>query len=803
MEQVFRHKLVGCNSTNTPGFGTSVLLSKWLFHLGDLEGGEKAIQDVSEWQNVKIPHDWSVEQYASPNLASCTGYLPGGIAWYHTMVDIDQSKKNKRMHIYFEGVYNKSEVFINGHPLGKRPNGYVSFLYDITSYLHIGEKNLIVVKVDHSEDADSRWYTGSGIYRNVHLIESEHIHFDLYGVHYTTNVEQDGKAIVTVCSNIKNFLATAAKIEVRHELSDDSGAVVAESQTDLSVEGENSAVSNQILTVINPKLWSVDIPNLYILKTILISNGDILDVNITRVGIRTFTFDANQGFALNGKSMKIKGVCLHHDAGVLGAAVPDELWYERILKLKQIGCNGVRMSHNPQSTVLYDICDELGMLVMDEAFDEWEYPKKKWLAGWNIGEPGFQGAASYFLDWWKIDLESIICRDRNHPSIIMWSIGNEVDYPNDPYSHLILDEEGIGQFHVQGYQKSQPHADRLGKIAKELVKVVKKNDSSRPITAALAGAVMSNETDYPGALDIVGYNYTEGRYGIDHVKYPQRVLYGSENGHGLDAWKAVRDNDYISGMFIWTGFDYLGEAGIWPSRGFLTGLIDLANNIKPRGYFRQSLWSEKPMAYLGTYPAPLSSQRDDLSMNAPQLWNYEDGQNIRVVCYTNASEAQLLLNGQAIGERKIKDDETAIIHWDIQFESGKLEVITYNTGKKAASDSIVTSGRPFALKIASITADLKKKDDVAIIRVIVVDQNGYHVKLADNEVLCTISGPGNLLGLENAVDNAAEIGRCGRCRLKNGKLLAYVQATDNTGEIEVTFSSPYLKKATTEKNGSS
>ncbi len=384
-------------------------------------------------------------------------------------------------------------------------------------------------------------------------------------------------------TTLKKESPQSAVIEIIHELLNKEGKVVSSVRKKLNNSDFKTFTLNQTLTVKNPQLWGVDNPYLYQLKTTITENGKTVDESMVHVGIRYLKFDPDKGFALNNKWMKIKGVCLHHDAGVLGSAVPKIVWKTRILQLKEIGCNAIRMSHNPQSTELYDMCDELGMLVMDEAFDEWEFPKKKWLVGWNVGDPGFQGAAEYFREHGKETITSMIMRDRNHPSVFMWSIGNEVDYPNDPYTHPILDKEGIEQYHVSGYQPGQPSAQRLGDIATELAAVVRSLDTSRPVTAALAGAVMSNETSYPQALDVVGYNYTEYRYKIDHERFPKRILYGSENRHDIHAWKTVTDNDFIFGQFIWTGADYLGESGIWPSRGSSSGLLDLAHNIKPTG----------------------------------------------------------------------------------------------------------------------------------------------------------------------------------------------------------------------------
>ena len=527
------------------GFGNRELINvDWYFNLGDIKYGGAEFFDHSEWRKLELPHDWSVESVASPSLASCTGYLPGGIGWYRKDLDIPKNKEGNKVYVYFEGVYNNSEVFINGKWIGKRPNGYVSFMYDLTPYLNFGGRNVLAVRVDHSQDADSRWYTGSGIYRDVYLVYANPVHIGLWGVSYSAKVNQKN-AVLSVQAEVENTDKMPVTVKVLHEVFDRDGKKVGAGSRDYSLKADEMVKKELTISVAQPKLWSLENPYLYTIKTTLSKGGKVIDRTETQAGIRSLTFDPNKGFALNGKLMKVKGVCIHHDAGCLGVAVPKEVWRRRLLQLKEIGCNAVRMSHNPQATCVYELCDELGILIKDEAFDEWEYAKKKWITGWNKGKPGFQGSASYFREWSKKDLADMIRRDRNHPSIIMWSIGNEVDYPNDPYSHPVLDQAEIGQQHVRGYRKEQPRAERLGDIAKELVEEAKKHDLSRPVTAALAGAVMSNETDYPAALDVVGYNYTENRYQIDHEKYPNRILYGSETRHDLNAWKAVRDNDFI------------------------------------------------------------------------------------------------------------------------------------------------------------------------------------------------------------------------------------------------------------------
>ncbi|MFV0312205.1 MAG: sugar-binding domain-containing protein [Dysgonomonas sp.] len=790
--------------------------SNWKFTLNDVKDGQTPSLDDKRWKTVDLPHDWSVKGQLSPTLASATGYLPGGIGWYRKTINVPQSKQGEKVYLYFEGVYNRSEVFINGQSLGKRPNGYVSFMYDATPYIKYGEDNVIAVRADHSQSADSRWYTGSGIYRNVWMVYANPLHIAQWGVFAYPKSVTKKQAVVSVSVEMDNSTVKDANLTITNELLSADGKVVAKDSKKLQMTAGNNKVSVD-LKVNNPQLWNLNNPNLYQLKTTVLKDGKVIDQTTTTTGIRNYTFDPNKGFALNGEWMKVKGVCIHHDAGVLGSAVPKDVWKRRLLTLKEIGVNAIRTSHNPQAPDLYSLCDELGLLVLNEAYDEWEFPKRKWLEGWNVGTPGFQGNFDYFGEWGEKDLADIVRRDRNHISVFAWSIGNEVDYPNDPYSHPVLDggaATGFTQAMFGGYKKDAPDAMRLGDIAKRLVAVVKKYDTSRPTTAGLAGVAMSNQTAYPGALDIAGYNYTEGMYAKDHQAYPERIIYGSENRHELSAWKAARDNEYIFGQFLWTGIDYLGESGRWPSRGFYSGLLDFGGFIKPRGYFRQSLWSDKPMAYLGTYPTPgkgSKSQMKDVwsqldaenegnyeektpSMDAWPIWNYQEGQSIRVVSYTNAAKARLELNGKEVGQTKDYDDNTGIIYWDIPYQAGKLEVIGMDkNGNETARYAIQSSGQPYALTIVQSEKEICKDKGLAQIVVQVVDENGVPVMLSDNEVTCRIIGPAKLLGLEASNNEDMSDYTDNRHRVFHGHILAYIQTTGEQGEIKVQFTSPWLK----------
>lgn len=740
-----------------------------------------------------MPHDWSVEGPYSPDLASATGYLPGGVGWYRKSLEIPAAAAGRRVYVYFEGIYRNGEVFINGESLGMRPNGYISHIYDLTPHVVFGQANTLSVRVDHSESADSRWYTGSGIYRDVYLVYANPVHIDLWGVYFTTPRVTGERAEIAVRTSIRNTGSGEAATSVVQELFGEGEAPVATARDEIRVGSGETADLQQEFTLEDPALWSLESPDLYELQTSLYRGDELIDQARTRVGIRRFDFDPDKGFFLNGESVTAKGVCLHHDAGSLGAAVPREVWERRLRTLQSLGVNAIRTSHNPQAPVLYELADELGFLVINEAFDEWEFPKKKWIEGWNVGTPGFQGHADFFEEWGERDLRDMILRDRNHASVFMWSIGNEVDYPNDPYSHPILNAEGIDQQHLAGYQPNQPHADRLSAIALRLAAVVRQHDPSRAVTAGLAGPVMSNETAYPAALDVVGYNYTERRYEQDHATYPDRVLYGSENRHGMADWKAVRDNEYIFGQFLWTGIDYLGEAGRWPSRGFTSGLLDLAGFEKPRGRFRQSLWAAEPMIYLGTYPVP--SRRDALSIDAEPLWNYEDARPIRVVAYTNGDQAELMLNGQVLGERKDYDDETGIVHWDVPFAEGKLEAVAYRDGGEVARDAIETSGRPHAIVAEAYRKEIAADRGVAQIEIRIVDEQGRPVFLADNEITMRTEGPIRRLGME--ASNPRDMGNYqdNRLRVYQGRMIVYAESTGEEGEATVELTAPWLESA--------
>ena len=558
---------------------TTNLNKGWKFHLGDVDyawyKGYEEIAEEQDWQPVTLPHDWSVEHPFDESHSSGTGYVCGGVGWYRLRFALPEDIKSKTVRVTFGGVYKNARVWCNTNYLGMRPSGYTTFTHDISPFAMPGE-NVLAVRVEHTDLADSRWFTGSGIYRDVTLTVCDAVHFLPDGVFVSAVSADEDEALLRIQWELSKAAAVSFTL---------GGATVAGA-------GQTGEVE---MRVNRPALWSPDRPAMYTLNCR--AGTDEIEIPC---GIRTFHFDASTGFTLNGVSMKLKGVCLHHDAGALGAAVPKCIWRRRLRKLKAAGCNAIRTAHNPPDMHLLDLCDEMGFLVMDEAFDEWEGFKNKWWQGHNVYPPRYCGYADAFPEWHERDLAAMVRRDRNHPSVILWSIGNEIDYPNDPYCHPLFEtmsgnNDANKPIQERLYDPDKPDAQRLTTIARRLVSIVKQHDATRPVTAALAFPELSNLIGYAQALDVVGYNYKEHLYAQDRRTYPGHVIYGSENGHGEAEWLVVRDSPDICGQFLWTGIDYLGEAGGWPIRLSPAGLLTTAGFEKPRYYQRKAMWTDEPM----------------------------------------------------------------------------------------------------------------------------------------------------------------------------------------------------------------
>ncbi len=577
------------------------LCSGWRFHLGECEEAWYKGYDDRGWREVMLPHDWSIEAPFSKDYSSGTGYVRGGIGWYRLRFSLPEKYKGKCIRLVFDGIYKNSQIWCNSYYLGKRPSGYATFSYDISPFAVFGEEeNEISVKVVHTDIADSRWFTGSGITRKVTLVAEETVHPKEYGCFFeTVFVEEDGdslRADLRVTQEIVNRSGQAETVEIETVFLDADGTQVTsvKGTVELAAEAEGRLVLETALP--NPKLWSCERPYLYSMQTWYRTKeaGRYL-ADTQKVGVRTFHFDADKGFFLNGVGQKLKGVCVHHDGGCLGAAMTAEVWQRRLALLKESGCNAIRCSHNPHMPELYDLCDAMGFLMMDEAFDEWENAKNKWSTGHNVYPPKHQGYYEDFPAWHEADLRAMVRRDRNHPSVILWSIGNEIDYPNDPYCHPMFEtmtgnNDANKPAEEKRYDSNRPNAERLAAIAGRLVRLVKEEDTSRPVTLAAAFPELSSRLGFLDAVDVIGYNYKEPLYEEDHRRFPDKPILGSENGHSEEAWKAVAENEYISGQFLWTGIDYLGEAHGWPVHGSPAGFITTAGFKKPEFARRKQLW---------------------------------------------------------------------------------------------------------------------------------------------------------------------------------------------------------------------
>ena len=702
----------------------------WRFHLGDTADAYYMGFDDQGWRQVTVPHDWAVEHPFDPCWASGTGYLPGGIGWYRGHFTLDAEDAARRVRITFEGVYKRARVWINSNYLGQHAYGYTSFSFDISEFVRPGE-NVIAVRVDHSEVADSRWYTGSGVDRPVTLTVTDPVCFREHGIFAVTEADDGEEAVIGI------RYETEGADKVRFALRTPEGTA-AEGEA----EGENGCLR---LRVASPRRWSPEDPYLYTLCGETEKNGVVTDREEIPFGVRTAVFDANRGFFLNGENMKLRGVCVHHDAGCLGAAVPESVWRIRLEKLKAMGCNALRTAHNPPDPALLDLCDKLGFLVMDEAFDEWEGIKNKWWQGHNVYPPKHFGYAEDFPQWHAEDLRSMVERDRNHPCVILWSIGNEIDYPNDPYvtplfKEVLGNNDANKPLAERLYDDRKPDAGRLAKVAAELTAQVHALDDSRPVTSALSFPELSNRTGYADALDIAGYNYREQFYEEDHKAYPGRVILGSENSHDPEAWRAVTEHEYMAGQFLWTGVDFLGECPGWPKRISQAGALDLRGKEKPLYAQRLALWTKEPVIRIAVGPG--EEEHDSGAWGECFRWQGLRGEKKRVSCYTNGNSAELFLNGKSLGKKELTEVDGGRATWQVAYEDGVLEART-----EGAEDKLATPGK--ACTLQWIRNESQPGEDVIQLEAVLLDKDGEPAQ--DEAVRVQVLGDVKILGMENGL----------------------------------------------------
>jgi beta-galactosidase len=770
--------------------------SDWRFRKGDVTGGELAAFDDSAWRKLNLPHDWSIEGPYSATNASGTGYLPGGIGWYRKSFQAAESERGRKVFIAFDGVYRDSDVWINGHHLGHRPYGFSSFDYDLTPYLTFGAKaNVLAVRVDHTENADSRFYTGSGIYRHVWLVSTPPVHVAHWGSFVHTPVVQSTEALVTIETSVVNESSAEAAVRLVTSIEDAAGKEVASVSSEQHLAAGAARPFVQQTGVRNPALWSTDAPYLYTAVTKVFADKAPPDEYRTTFGIRSLRFDANQGFFLNGKPEKFRGVCIHHDLGALGAAFSEPAMERRLRLLKSIGVNAIRCSHNPMAPEQYDLCDRLGLLVMDEAFDEWSAGKHKWIQGWNAGKPGTDGYHEIFEEWSTRDIQDMVLRDRNHPSIVLWSIGNEIEYPGDPFGHP------RGQ---SGLKPGMLDANVLPPIARRLIGAVKSLDGTRPVTQALADIQASNATGLANLLDVVGYNYLEKHYAADHQTYPERIILGSENSHTTADWRAVASNEYVLGQFLWTGIDYLGESRQFPARGSTSGLLDFCGFRKPLSYLREALWGGRPMVYAAAHEArPGAAPQTDFgpAVRTGRLvehWNWaqDSRKTIPVDVYTNCRSAELFLNGRSLGEKTVADKLEPVLSWDVPNEPGVVRVLGKQDGQERARFELATSGAPDRLELKPDKTTLAANGtDLSNIEIRVVDAAGHLVFGANQSIDVKATQAGELVAMDTGDPRDVTPVQAGHRTAYEGHVLAIVRSAAAPGQLVIHASATGLKPA--------
>jgi beta-galactosidase len=750
----------------------------WRFFKGDPAAAQGMDFDDRAWRGLDLPHDWSIEEAPDPKMPEGrqSGFFPGGVAWYRKRFTVPADTRGCRVIIEFDGIYHRSDVYINGKHLGHRPYGYVSFQYDLTPHIRYDGANILAVRVDHSDAPTSRWYSGSGIYRHVWLTTCDPLHVARWGTWVTTPQISSDSASVRIRTSIQNESGQTATYTLVTAIDDPEGRHIEAVETEASTPAGGSSDHDQTMLLRNPQRWSVDEPRVYMVRTSLREGGQVRDTYRTSFGIREARFDARKGFILNGRQLKLKGVCLHQDAGCLGAAVPERAWERRLLVLRDMGCNAIRMSHNPPAPELLDLCDRTGFLVMDEAFDKWR-------------SDGYYG--KLFNQWWKADLDAMLLRDRNHPSIVIWSVGNEVGEQGRP--------EGT-------------------EIARQLVDHVHRRDPTRPVTYASVPDRKDrcvNNNGFAEAFDVVGYNYQEDWYKQDKQEHPDRIVLGTEcypffrrkarsGGYDLvpvNPWYDVVAHDWVAGQFIWPGFDYLGESTGWPSKGWCNGLIDTCGFPKARAGFHRAAWRSDPVVQIAVLDDSLDIDHGRAAWGWPKMarhWNFPTRDRvIRVQAFTNCRTVELICNDKSFGRRESANYPNSTIEWDVPYEMGRLRAIGGNGAGPLATDEIRTAGSPAAIVLrpdrTSIRADAQ---DICNLEVNLVDKDGVLVPNSDRLISFDVVGAGRLIGTDNGDLRGIESYRSPRRTTRWGRCLAVVQASRSPGTITVRGTSEGLPPAT-------
>lgn len=740
----------------------------WRFKLGENHNFESLTFDDKNWRILQLPHDWSVEGLVSKDNPSGIGggFYPMGKGHYRKTFVLDKNFIGKRIKIRFDGAYMNSKVYLNGVFLGLRPYGFSSFEYDLTQYLKFdGKKNVLAVEIDNSLQTNCRWYTGSGINRNVHLIITEQQHFKPSETFFrTTSLVGNTANLKLDCQVVSNnfgeserikfqllpkdvkYIQKEAKILVT--IKDKNGNKVAETTTSFKLRDYQEKNFNFDMKVDNPNLWSDTTPYLYQLELQLVVDGKVVNTEKHQVGIRMIEFNSNQGMLVNGKKVIAKGVCLHKDGASFGTAVPKDFWRFRLEKLKAMGCNAIR-THGPVDPVFIEVCDELGFFIMSEAFDEWE---KNWEFGVSESPSGKIpfGYHKYFNQWAETDLKDMIKRDRNHPSVFIYSVGNEVP---------------------------EQRFDKGAETLKKLVNWAHETDNTRPTTVGCDWSLWGNQNGFMDAMDIAGYNYPDRyypeHYKEQHEKYPNRILLGTENYIDLKNWISVRDNPYVVGLFLWVGIDYLGESHAWPRRSWEWGIIDLASFPKSMYYYWQAFWTEKPMVHTAVLlkdAKPYKWRPYDMRSH----WNFEGKAMDTVFVFSNQPEVELFQNGKSLGRKKVDPNVYQAVY-TVDFKKGELESIAYNGKKKVANHSIKTAGAPEKISIINQRSNSKlTPDELLFLTVEVQDKKGICYPYANDEITVSVEG-GDLIGMDSGNPNSHELFKQNHFKVYEGRLLLTVR----------------------------
>jgi len=769
----------------------------WKFLRDSMAGAQNPSFDDSGWRTLDLPHDWSIENFADNDNEDhigpftktseggvSTGHVKGGTGWYRKHFTPDDSYRMKNVSVCFDGVYMITTVWVNGKKAGDHFYGYTPFSFDISGLLSPGSDNVIAVEVKNP-GKNSRWYSGSGIYRHVWLTITNPLRVAENGLYVTTNLLSKDTAQIQLSVKLKNSGHENSEGKLVTFISDTDDRVIDKTEKPVEIEPDGILSIAQSLKITQPSLWSVDNPHLYRATSQVVVKGKIIDSYSVQFGVRTLEFSAGRGFRLNDIPLELKGACMHHDNGLLGSAAFDRSEERRIEIMKANGYNAIRTSHNPPSKQFLDVCDRLGMLVIDEAFDMWEHPKNP--SDYSI----------YFKDNWKNDLQSMILRDHNHPSVIAWSIGNEI------------------------YERADTSGQR---IAGQLVRVVKSLDNSRPVTAAVCffwdhpGTDWSASAKAFASLDMGGYNYEWREYENDHKKYPDRIMAGTESFpmEAFENWQQVEKDSWVIGDFVWTGMDYLGESGIghvyydkkdtsfsmpWPWYNSWCGDIDITGQKKAQSYFRDVVWGRSKLEMAVHAPLP-AGKKEGISMwgwpAEYQSWTWpgEEGDTLQVCVYSRYQEVRLELNGKVIGQKQTSDKTRLTAKFTVPYSPGELKAIGIINGKEVATKMFKTAGKPSHLVLTSDRAHINAdRNDLAYVSVEVRDKDENLVPNTHITVKFTVSGGGELLASGNAAPDDMHSFRKPECKTFNGKCLAIIRPYAKAGSIKVNAEAAGLPNA--------